>query len=89
MAMINPKMWEYVRCESGRLVNPRKRFALWLAADVVQKVGQERDDDGVLLTQKALGRCALAFSLNGIWEERKLIPQLQSIISKYRVNFEG
>lgn len=49
MVIINLKMWADASCGSGRLVNPGKRYVLWLTADVVRNVGQLHDAHVVLL----------------------------------------
>jgi len=81
--------WTDWKKGSGKLPNPGKKFFLQLAADVIKEVNQQRDKDGILYTRKAMIRCGMACNLNGIWEECQLFPHLQSIISKYRENFEG
>lgn len=89
MDMIANKMWTDPRDGSGRLVNPGKKFFLSMAADVVRTVGQQRDQDGILYTRKALVRCGMALNYNGLWEERQLSPELQNIVKKYAENFNG
>lgn len=74
---------------SGLFKNPGKKFFLKLAAAAVRDVNKERDENGMTYARKAMIRCGLSKQKNGLWEIRQLFPHLQTIISQYRINFDG
>lgn len=82
-------MWVKGQKSFGRLRNPGKLLFLQIAAKDVNTVGVERDTDGVTFVRKAMVRCGLALSLNGVWEEKQLFTELQRITQKYKANFDG
>lgn len=74
---------------SGKLPQPGKRFFLQLAADAVRAVNAQRDEHGMSYARKAMIRCGLSLDTDGRWKETQLFPQLQTIIKKYRAQFDG
>lgn len=74
---------------SGNLPNPGKHFFLKLAADAVRDVNRQRDENRLTYVRKAMILCGLALNVNGVWEETQLSPELQAIINKHRVHFDG
>ncbi|CDF38688.1 unnamed protein product [Chondrus crispus] len=74
---------------SGKLKNPGKGFFLKLAANAVREVNNQRDKNGVSFARKSMIRTGLSLNLNGLWEEKQLSSELQAIISKHRVHFNG
>lgn len=74
---------------SGKLQHPGKSYFLKLAADSVRAVNEQRDENGMTYARKAMIRCGLALDTDGIWRVEQLFPHLQTIVNKYRANFDG
>lgn len=74
---------------SGKLRNPGKAFFLKLAAKAVREVNAQRDKNGVSYARKAMIRTGMSLNLNGLWEEKQLSDELQSIVAKHREFFDG
>lgn len=89
LSMVSEEAWTDWKNGSGKLPNPGKKFFLELAAQAVRDVASQRDSDGVLYVRKAMIRCGMALNLNGQWEVKQLFPHLQTIVAKYRENFDG
>lgn len=66
-----------------------KRLFLQLAFDVIRNVNSQRDKDGVLYSRKAMTLYASSKYINWVWHVKQLFPHLQSIIVKYKENFDG
>lgn len=74
---------------SGFLQNPGKEFFLKLAAESVREVNKQLDDNGMNYARKAMIRCGLSLKPDGTWYETQLSPELQQIIAKHRIHFDG
>ena len=48
-----------------------------------------RDRNGVSYARKAMVRTTMSLNVNGLWKEGQLTDDLQQIIAKHRVYFEG
>lgn len=48
-----------------------------------------KDKNGLNYARKSMIRTGLALNTNGQWEEAQLSQDLQSIVAKYRVHFDG
>ena len=68
---------------------PRQTFFLKLAADAVRQVNQMRDVNGISYARKAMIRCGLSLDVSGKWHVGQLSPELQGIIAKHRLHFDG
>ena len=88
-SMIEQNMWIDPRQGSGKLVNSGKTYFLNLAKNTVRDMNAQRDKNGMLYSRKAMIRCCLSKSENGVWEEKQLFQNLQDIIERYRENFNG
>jgi hypothetical protein len=71
------------------LQNPGKPFFLRLAAEVVRRVNEQRDQTGLTYAHKAMIRCGLSLDIAGEWHEKQLNRDLQIIIEKHHQHFEG
>ena len=60
-----------------------------LAANAVWEVNNQREKNVVSFARKAMIRTGFSFNLNGLWKEKQLSFELQAIISKHRVHFNG
>lgn len=60
-----------------------------MAADVIRDVNKMKDKDGISYARKSMIMTGLALNLEGVWAESQLSDQLQTIIAKYRANFDG
>ena len=89
LGMVANKMWVDPRKGSGKLANLGKRFFLELAANAVRDVNGASHKDGVYYSRRAMIRCGLALDTDGKWKTEQLSRQLQAIIEKYMVNFDG
>ncbi len=80
---------------SGKLENPGKRFFLKLAADSIRDVKSQKDNHGISYTRKAMVRMGMSLNYNPDrgestkWKEAQLFSNLQEIIAKLRVHFNG
>jgi hypothetical protein len=74
---------------SSALQNPRKPFFLRMAAEVVRRINEQRDQTGLTYARKAMIRCGLSFDITGEWHEKQLNRDLQIIIEKHCQHFEG
>lgn len=74
---------------SGKLKIPTTGFFLRLVSNTVLEVKAQRDRNRITYAQKAMMRIGMSLNLNGIWEEKKFSSELQAIIAKRRVHFDG
>ena len=74
---------------SGKLTNPGKSFFLQLVADAVNDVNSMVDHRNISHARKAMIRCGLALELDGTWSIGQLSLELQEIVAKYRLYFDG
>ena len=74
---------------SGKLKNPGKRFFLELAAKSVRAVNSMRDVYGLFYARKAIIRCGMVRDVSGRWHEAQLSLELQTMIQRHRIHFEG
>lgn len=58
--------------QSGKLLNPGKRFFLQISAAAVRDVNTQRDRNVFTCARKVMIRTGFAFNLNGLWEEKQL-----------------
>ncbi|KAL0217568.1 hypothetical protein RCL1_008149 [Eukaryota sp. TZLM3-RCL] len=86
MRMIQNNEWS---ASSGKLPNPGKTFFLQLAADTIQEVNAVKDLQGIGFGRKAMIRCGLSLNTDGVWSKNQLSAELQEVIKKYWVNFDG
>ncbi len=73
----------------GALQNPGKPFFLRMAAKVVRRVDEQRNQTGLTYARKAMICCGLSLNITGEWHEKQLNRDLQIIIEKHRQHFEG
>ena len=59
-------------------------FFLKLDSDVLRDVNSMKDELNITSARKALIRCGFGEQPNGLWEVKKLVPNLQNIVSKYQ-----
>jgi hypothetical protein len=74
---------------SGKLKNPGKCFLLELTARTVRAVNAMRDSCGLTYARKAMIRCGMALDVGGRWHESQLTPELQRVIGKYCIHYDG
>lgn len=74
---------------SGAIKNPGKTFFLKLAAESVRRVNAMKDANGISYARKAMMRCGLSLDLTGQWHIEQLSVELQAIVAKHRVHFDG
>lgn len=60
-----------------------------MAAEAVSEENKYRDDQGMSYALTSMLRCGFAKKTNSLWEIRHIFPHFQTIISKYRINFDG
>ena len=93
LELINGNDWSNnVRADggwSGKLKNPGKSYFLQLAADCVRAVNAMRDYAGLTYARKAIIRCGLSLDVTGFWHVKQLTPELQAIIAKHKIHYEG
>ena len=51
---------------SGKILNPDKRFFLWVAKKGTDRVNRQRGENGITYARKAMIMCGLALNINGI-----------------------
>ena len=74
---------------SGKLLNPGKRCYILLAIDSTACINSLVDNHGMTLVRKAMVRCGLSLNSTSRWEETQPFQDLQDIIDKHRLEFEG
>ena len=85
MTLIEQNKWT----EGGRLPNPGKSFFLRLAADAINDVNAQRDENGLTYARKAMILCGLSLNTTGKWEISQLKPELQEIIKAQKMYFDN
>lgn len=75
--------------QAGHIPNPQKHYFLQLAADSVAEARKKVDSNGLNFARKAMIRCGLSLDVDGIWREKQLKPELQTLISKYKSLYDA
>ena len=74
---------------SGNLTNPCKRFFLQLATHSLEDVKKQIVSSNISYARKVMIRCGLTCGIHGTWDVNQLFPNLQEIIHKHEVYFQG
>jgi hypothetical protein len=93
------RKWEKKKCEliqdqrfsdvSGKLENPGHAYFLKLASECVVEVNKQRDSNGLNYARKALIITGMSRDITGVWHVEQLRTELQAIILKHKVHFNG
>lgn len=60
-----------------------------LAARCAEAVNSVEDSEGMKLTRKAMIRCGLSLEIDGRWKVEQLQTELQHIVTKPDLKFNG
>ena len=74
---------------SGKLKNPGKPLLLKLAVTAVRAVNGMRDSCGLTYYRKSMIRCDMALDISGRWHESQSTPELEQIIGKFCIHYDG